>query len=103
MFPSDINFTEMANERTAVENAGRAALRGLGPELGQRYAEYHQQTGNLYATGYALAADEVRAMLQPIAQAIWLSLWRSLWRSPWRALQRVFGRRAAARIRHGQA
>ncbi len=70
MWQFDINLTKMANERTVVENASEHMLRGLGPELGQRYAWYLLQTGNLYATGYALAADEVRALIHPIVQAV---------------------------------
>ncbi len=76
----DINLMKMANEQTVVENASKHMLCDLGPELSRRYAWYLLQTGNLYATGYALAADELRVLIHPSVQAAR------------RALRAVFGR-----------
>lgn len=63
-------------------------------DLARRYEEYQQQTGNLYATGYALATEDARAALH----ATVLRLWRALGGARRQAVRSPVTHRAGATL-----
>jgi hypothetical protein len=71
-------------------------------DLGQHYKDYHQQTGNLYATGQLLAEGEARTTLYPLMLALRQAIRRMLKRHPETALSRseVTQGNALSHLRH---
>jgi hypothetical protein len=67
-------------------------------DLGQRYAAYHQQLGNLYATSHLLAAEEASAMLYPVRRAVR----RAIAWAQGRVVERVFRPRLGATVSRSQ-
>lgn len=47
-------------------------------DLGTQFEWYHQQTGNLYATGYALAVGQAHDVIFATRMTIWRAVVRAL-------------------------
>ena len=71
-------------------------------DLGRRYEEYQTATGNLFATGYALAAENAQSALHAVASRLWRTLCRSLKHTRGAAAQLPTGHRTSVPAAHAR-